>query len=427
MDREVGRRTLIGGGLVLAGAAGASAVWAAESNNDSDSPAGTGGVVASVAQHALRTWDVAQMGDSITFAGSVGGVAGSVDSGMCVFGDTSYLGTALPLTRGRFRFAGTWATPGFSSAQIMTIHLPSVLAARPAVCVVLAGTNDIGKIALSQTQQNIQQMVTALQKAGTLPILATIPPYNVLTGPRLRQLTAFNVWITRFARQAGLPLVDFHAALIDPATGHYRAGFGNPADGVHPTAAGAGAMGRALADVLNAIPGTAPAPLLSGYTPEGALLTDVCQTGKGTWDVAGAPGGNTYRRETGAGWLGNKGMLTAKTTPASYVIGTLASQPAAGHRMQLAFVLDAPSVPAGGSWSCVLADSVSFKAICGYALCTQELTNTDGNAVSVWEFDMPVMPQGSKTVFTYYVQGAPGVTLGCAQVSLVDLTALGAV
>jgi lysophospholipase L1-like esterase len=423
MDKPVSRRTLLGGGLLAAGAAGASAVWAVADDSDRRQPGPkVPGLPESAAQPSSRAWDVGVIGDSLSFIGVTAGLAGNLGTGTCIFGQYSYLGTALALTRGRFRFGGNWATGGFTSRQVREQHLPSAVAARPAVCVVLAGGNDLNRLSQEETQDNLTAMVTALQSAGTLPILVTLPPIVLPDAEHKLRVTGFNIWLRQAARRLGLPLADFHAAVVDPSTGVYRTGY--TADGVHQTGIGASAMGVELARVLNDIPGAAPAALLDSYTPAGALLTDVCQTGTGTWEVAPASAGR-YERVTGDGWLGNKGVLASTSTFAYSIVGGLDSRPVAGHRMQLGFVVDAAKVPEGGSWSCLLADITSRASVCGYFQCTQPLTNSGGNPISLWEFEMPDVQSGADFVFIYSVQGASGINLGCAQVSVVDLTALG--
>lgn len=408
----LGRRALLGRSAAVAGLAGATSLLSAAPS------------LAAPALPALdlATWDVGVLGDSLSSHGVWPSQAtGTRTGGLAYLRSDSYLAVALPLTRGRFGFSGAWATGGFRSDQVLATHLPEVLAAKPAFCVVLMGTNDIGQLAVEQTRDSIRQAVTALMLAGITPILGTIPPKDTVTAAGMLQLNSLNMWLRAHARARGLLLVDFHAALVNPITGRYAPGLVT-ADGIHPTWPAVTKMGRALAAVLNTVPGASPVGLLDSYTPQGALLTDATHSTGTSWSAFGQ---GVYSQRNSVNWVGCKSVVTLSAGGEYGLYGGLASQPVAGHRIQFASIVDVPVVPAGGQWSFALLDRARGTVICGHWQCIQPLTNPEGNAVALWEFDMPTLPPGSEVVVYACVRGAAGLSLGAAQTTLIDLTDLG--
>lgn len=96
---------------------------------------------------------------------------------------------------------------------------------RPAVALIMLGTNDVGYRAPSQYRQDLEQIVAISVDRGVIPVLSTIPPQpNV--GARV---DAFNAVVRDVALTNDLPLWDYHAALRSlPNTGLHE-------DGVHPS------------------------------------------------------------------------------------------------------------------------------------------------------------------------------------------------
>jgi lysophospholipase L1-like esterase len=174
-------------------------------------------------------------------------------------------------SRGRIRYGGAAATPGFTSAQILqaTRELLATPAARPIeYATVLAGSNDIGyELPLATSQANLTAIYDLLVEHGITPVLCTLPPRDRLEGQPIeivqRQRNAtimLNQWITHTAQVNGWPLVDLYSALVDPETGEYKPGLNT--DFLHQNSAGAQVMGQALADALAGYQLPAP-PLLA--------------------------------------------------------------------------------------------------------------------------------------------------------------------
>jgi lysophospholipase L1-like esterase len=155
-----------------------------------------------------------------------------------------------------------------TSAQMLLRFRTDVVALRPAVVHVLAGTNDVagnnGPTSPLQFQNNIQSMVELARANGITVILGSIPPAAAFSwrpgfqpGPRIRTL---NTWLRDYARRNGLGYVDYYTALAGPS-GELRSTLAN--EGVHPNRDGYVIMRQLAEGALNAGPAgaspTAPA------------------------------------------------------------------------------------------------------------------------------------------------------------------------
>jgi len=184
---------------------------------------------------AAGSVDVVFMGDSITE-----GWKGSIDA-------TSQ---ARRLNRG----IGGQTTP-----QMLVRFRQDVIALRPRVVHIMAGTNDIagntGPSTLEMTQANLMSMTEIAQSNKIVVVLASIPPANKFPWkPQIETLApiaAMNAWLKRYATERGCIYADYDAVLNDGAGG-MRKGFAS--DGVHPTAEGYAAMNpvaeKAIASAL---------------------------------------------------------------------------------------------------------------------------------------------------------------------------------
>jgi hypothetical protein len=128
--------------------------------------------------------------------------------------------------------------------------VPTVVAAKPAAVLVLAGTNDALNAGASanipaSAISNLEAIYAALAGAGITPIALTIPPSSGILKP-IQQL---NAWIKRHAALNGLPLVDLYAVLADQATAGYKTGY-DDGDGIHMSPQGAQVAGQAVSDTL---------------------------------------------------------------------------------------------------------------------------------------------------------------------------------
>ncbi|HZR83436.1 MAG TPA: SGNH/GDSL hydrolase family protein [Candidatus Binatia bacterium] len=156
---------------------------------------------------------------------------------------------------------------GQTSAQMLLRFRQDVVALRPEVVVILAGTNDIagngGRTTLDAIESNLRSMAELAHANGIAVVLGTVLPVCdcakssdgttiVQTAERpLRQIDELNQRIARVARERGYVLLDYNAAMRDDA-GQLRKALTN--DGLHPNAAGYAVMGppteRAVAAAL---------------------------------------------------------------------------------------------------------------------------------------------------------------------------------
>jgi hypothetical protein len=99
---------------------------------------------------------------------------------------------------------------------------------RPAVALIMVGTNDSGGLPTAEFQANLQAMVQISINMGVIPVLSTIPPkhYNPATDGRVGE---FNQVIVATARTYDIPLWDYGAIMRSTP------GEGLEPDGVHPS------------------------------------------------------------------------------------------------------------------------------------------------------------------------------------------------
>lgn len=130
---------------------------------------------------------------------------------------------------------------GQTSEQMLARFQADVVALKPSVVHILAGTNDIagngGPTILSAIADNIRAMVQLARANGIAVVLGTLPParrfdWRPEIEPR-PHITALNDWIRHYAGSEGLTIADYHALLDDGEGGLTSA---DAADGVHPTA-----------------------------------------------------------------------------------------------------------------------------------------------------------------------------------------------
>jgi lysophospholipase L1-like esterase len=104
---------------------------------------------------------------------------------------------------------------------------------KPEVALVMIGTNDIsgGKLPKSY-EADLKKLLTKLIDAGCVPIVNTIPPRV----DHDSAVKAANDVIRTVATELKLPLVDYHAAILERRPGNAWQGTLISNDGVHPTA-----------------------------------------------------------------------------------------------------------------------------------------------------------------------------------------------
>jgi lysophospholipase L1-like esterase len=144
---------------------------------------------------------------------------------------------------------------GQTTSQMLLRFRQDVIALKPKVVVILAGTNDIsgntGPMTLEDIEGNLASMVELARANNINVVLSAILPvsdYNknkagqaiVRTVQRPpAQILALNAWMKKYAAENGLVYLDYYAATVDDK-GFLKVELAD--DGLHPNAKGYAAM-----------------------------------------------------------------------------------------------------------------------------------------------------------------------------------------
>ncbi len=164
-----------------------------------------------------------------------------------------------PFMKGRPHFVNRGIS-GQTALQMLVRFRADVIALRPRLVHILAGTNDVAANNGPETDEEIegaiQSMVELALAHQIKVILGSIPPAadypwhpGLNPAPRIRRL---NEWLKSYAQRSGVGYADYWGALATPE-GAMQAGL-SP-DGVHPNAAGYRVMQRVCAAALEAASG----------------------------------------------------------------------------------------------------------------------------------------------------------------------------
>ena len=132
---------------------------------------------------------------------------------------------------------------GQTTPQLLVRFRQDVVALRPKVVVILAGTNDIagntGAATLPMIEDNIASMAEVAKANGIRVVLSSVlPVFDYPWRPGLQPaqtIVRLNDWLRDYAASHGFGYVDYHSAMADGRQGLQRA---LSEDGVHPNAAG---------------------------------------------------------------------------------------------------------------------------------------------------------------------------------------------
>jgi lysophospholipase L1-like esterase len=158
--------------------------------------------------------------------------------------------TEFWITRAPAIFAGGTVDRGISgqtSPQMLLRFMQDVIALKPRVVHIMAGTNDVagntGPTSPTEYAANIRAMVELAQANGIAVVIGSILPTRAFPWkPGMmpaQQVIALNAWLKDYARSRGAVFADYHSAMAD-ADGGMKPGLA--ADGVHPDAAGYAVM-----------------------------------------------------------------------------------------------------------------------------------------------------------------------------------------
>lgn len=143
---------------------------------------------------------------------------------------------------------------GQTTPQMLIRFRPDVIALKPRVVVILAGTNDIagntGPMTNEEIQANLASMAELAKANGIRVVLSSILPVSAYhTAPKdvpqttlrpMARITALNEWIKEYAASERHVYLDYFSAMVD-ATGLLREDLS--ADDLHPNAKGYAMMG----------------------------------------------------------------------------------------------------------------------------------------------------------------------------------------
>jgi lysophospholipase L1-like esterase len=140
---------------------------------------------------------------------------------------------------------------GQTTPQMLIRMQPDVLAFKPKVVVLLAGTNDIAGNTGPMTNEDIEANITSIAQLASANdvkvVLASILPvsdYHVSTQPGSipqtarrppERINALNTWLKQYASAHGHVYLDYFSAMVDDR-GMLKSDLS--ADDLHPTAAG---------------------------------------------------------------------------------------------------------------------------------------------------------------------------------------------
>ena len=132
---------------------------------------------------------------------------------------------------------------GQITPQMLVRFRQDVIALKPAVVVILAGTNDIagntGPSSLEMIEDNLMSMTELAKANGIRVVLSSVLPAFDYPWKRglepAQKIVALNSWIKSYAARVGAEYLDYHSSMADERQG-LRADLTN--DGVHPTEPG---------------------------------------------------------------------------------------------------------------------------------------------------------------------------------------------
>jgi lysophospholipase L1-like esterase len=138
---------------------------------------------------------------------------------------------------------------GQTTPQMLLRFRADVIALKPAVVVILAGTNDIagntGASTLAMIEDNLSSMTELARVHGIRVVIATLLPVadyvdNAQTTRRpLSYIVALNSWIRGYAAREHLSLLDYYPLMVD-AKGELKRELSD--DGLHPNSQGYAVM-----------------------------------------------------------------------------------------------------------------------------------------------------------------------------------------
>jgi lysophospholipase L1-like esterase len=145
---------------------------------------------------------------------------------------------------------------GQTTPQMLIRFRPDVIALRPKVVLILAGTNDLagntGPMTVAQIEDNLRSMAELAHANKIRAVLASVLPVSNYGHDREGQpidmrikrqpekILELNAWIKRYSAEKGLVYLDYFSAMVDEQ-GLLKKDISE--DGLHPNAQGYAIMG----------------------------------------------------------------------------------------------------------------------------------------------------------------------------------------
>jgi lysophospholipase L1-like esterase len=142
---------------------------------------------------------------------------------------------------------------GQTTPQMLIRFRPDVIALKPKVVVILAGTNDIagntGPITLEMIEDNLKSMAELAKANGIKVVMSSVMPVCDYIRPQTERrppakIVALNEWIKNYVDQNNLVYLDYYSAMLDDQKMFKKE---ITYDGLHPNEAGYAIM-EPLAD-----------------------------------------------------------------------------------------------------------------------------------------------------------------------------------
>ena len=140
-----------------------------------------------------------------------------------------------------------WGISGQTTPQMLIRFRPDVIALKPQVVVILAGTNDIagntGSMSLEAIEANLTSMFELARANNIRVVIASVLPVsdygkNRESKPIIQttrrppeKIKALNEWAKKYAAENGLTYLDYFSATVDEK-GFLKEELSN--DGLHP-------------------------------------------------------------------------------------------------------------------------------------------------------------------------------------------------
>jgi lysophospholipase L1-like esterase len=137
---------------------------------------------------------------------------------------------------------------GQTTPQMLIRFRPDVIALKPAVVVILAGTNDIagntGPMTVEETEGNLMSMAELAKANGIKVVLSSLLPVCDYIKPQTERrppakILDINKWMKQYAAANGFVYLDYFSAAVDDA-GFFKKEL--TIDGLHPNDAGYAVM-----------------------------------------------------------------------------------------------------------------------------------------------------------------------------------------